>query len=198
MAAWAAPISRCCLVRGDPAPEARGAGRGAPAGRAGDPIGYRSAVSPTPNQSAPPRRRAEPTARHRQVRADHAEELAEDYVEAILDLIEREEPPRVSALATRFGVTHVTVIRTLARLAKSGLVQTARNAPVVLTPAGRRLATRARRRHEIVWRFLVALGLDAATADREAEGIEHHVGARTLRLMDRFAQQPGTGRRSKR
>jgi DtxR family manganese transport transcriptional regulator len=148
-------------------------------------------VRPTPKRPAPPRRRAEPTARHRQVRADHAEELAEDYVEAILDLVERDEEPRVSALATRFGVTHVTVIRTLARLAKAGLVRTARNAPAVLTPAGRRLATRARRRHEIVWRFLVALGLDSATADREAEGIEHHVGARTLRLMDRFAQERG-------
>lgn len=137
---------------------------------------------------------AEPRSRHRQVRADHAEEIAEDYVEAILDLLERQESPRVSLLAARFGVSHVTVIRTLARLERGGLVATERASPVRLTAAGRRLANRARRRHGIVKRFLVSLGLDEATADREAEGIEHHVGAKTLRLMERFAAAPSPGR----
>lgn len=153
---------------------------------------YASAMPPAARSSkaAPRRPVAEARSRHRQVRADHAEEIAEDYVEAILDLIERSEAPRVSSLASRFGVSHVTVIRTLARLERAGLVATERASPVRLTAAGRRLAMRARRRHGIVQRFLVALGLDEATADREAEGIEHHVGAKTLRLMERFAAPP--------
>lgn len=150
-----------------------------------------------PHRASSRRGGAEPRSRHRQVRADHAEEIAEDYVEAIIDLVERRESPRVSLLAARFGVSHVTVIRTLARLERAGLVATSRAKPVELTAAGRRLANRSRRRHGIVQRFLVALGLDEATADREAEGIEHHVGVKTLRLMDRFASgawRPGRGR----
>jgi hypothetical protein len=53
---------------------------------------------------------------------------------------------------------------------------------------GRALAAECRRRHEIVVQFLIRLGLDAETAERDAEGIEHHVSDRTLALFRDFAQ----------
>ena len=46
-----------------------------------------------------------------------------------------------------------------------------------------------RRRHEIVLRFLISLGLDPVTAERDAEGIEHHVSARTLAVFSAFANR---------
>jgi DtxR family manganese transport transcriptional regulator len=38
-------------------------------------------------------------------------------------------------------------------------------------------------------RFLLSLGLDPETAERDAEGIEHHVSARTLALFASFADR---------
>ena len=126
------------------------------------------------------------TAPHRRTRRDHATETAEDYVEAILDIIEQRESCRVVDLAKRFGISHVTVTRTIARLSDEGLVQTEPYRPIRLTLKGKRLAARSRHRHEMVYRFLRALGVDAATAAIDAEGIEHHVSAKTLACFERF------------
>ncbi|HEU5396424.1 MAG TPA: hypothetical protein VFV81_04600, partial [Verrucomicrobiae bacterium] len=51
----------------------------------------------------------------RRSRLDRALEIAQDYVEAIADLSQTLGEARVTDLARRLGVTHVTVNRTLAR-----------------------------------------------------------------------------------
>ena len=121
--------------------------------------------------------------RHRRTRADHASEIAEDYCEAIAEFDVDGRGCRVKDLAQRFGVSHVTVVRTVKRLERDGLVRTEPYKPMRLTTRGRRLAASCRERHEIVYRFLRALGVDARIAAVDAEGIEHHVSPSTL---DRF------------
>ena len=62
---------------------------------------------------------------------------------------------------------------------------------VSLTAAGRALALRSRERHRLVERFLLALGVAAETARRDAEGLEHHVSRETLDAFARFvAREP--------
>ena len=56
------------------------------------------------------------------------------------------------------------------------------------TAHGRRLATRCRERHELVYRFLVALGVDPRIASVDAEGIEHHVSPSTLARFKAFVE----------
>ena len=123
---------------------------------------------------------------HERIRGDHATELAEDYVEAIADLIESEGACRLIDLAAHFGVTHVTANRTVGRLQRDGLVTTEPYAPIELTAEGARLARASRRRHEIVYQFLLALGVQEKTAAADSEGIEHHVSPETLRKMQQF------------
>jgi DtxR family manganese transport transcriptional regulator len=41
-------------------------------------------------------------------------------------------------------------------------------------------------RHLVVREFLIALGVDAETADMDAEGIEHHVSEETLKAFRTF------------
>ncbi|MEX1232551.1 MAG: manganese-binding transcriptional regulator MntR [Planctomycetaceae bacterium] len=131
------------------------------------------------------------TNRHVRTRRDHATELAEDYVEAIDELLQAQEICRVTDLAARFAVSHVTVNRTVARLKRDGWVTTQPYGPVELTEAGRMLARASRQRHEIVLRFLITLGIREQTANIDAEGIEHHVSEETLRAMQRFVEKPG-------
>lgn len=124
---------------------------------------------------------------HQRVREAHSAETAEDYVEAVADIITAKGEARVSDLTQRFGVSHVTVSRTVGRLVRAGLLETSPYQPIVLTRAGRALAQRARHRHAIVLRFLLALGVDPATAEQDAEGIEHHVSAKTLAAFEAFS-----------
>lgn len=123
---------------------------------------------------------------HRLTRRAHEHETAEDYAEAIAELIDQQGEARVVDLARRLGVTHVTVIRTLTRLQKSGLVTSRPYRSIFLTDPGRRTAERARRRHRVVYEFLRALGVPEAAARTDAEGLEHHAGPETLRAFRAF------------
>ena len=131
--------------------------------------------------------------RFRRTRDAHAQESAEDYVEAVAGLIEQHGEARVRDLARLMGVSHVTVTRTVSRLAKQDppLLATEPRAPIRLTPAGRRMAAAARRRHEVVLAFLLAAGVPRGQAEIDAEGIEHHCSAATLRAMERAAGRLG-------
>jgi DtxR family manganese transport transcriptional regulator len=123
---------------------------------------------------------------NRRTRSDHAQELAQDYVELIADLIEHHGEARVVDLARRLGVTHVTVNRTIQRLQRDGFVTTEPYRAIFLTPKGQRVARESRERHDLVVRFLVALGVPAAVAASDAEGIEHHVSRETLRAFEKY------------
>jgi DtxR family manganese transport transcriptional regulator len=90
-------------------------------------------------------------------------------------------------LAARPGVTLPTVGESPDRLAREGLVTRAGFRSVFLIDRGRALAAECRCRHEIVVQFLIRLGLDPETAERDAEGIEHHVSDRTLTLFSAFS-----------
>ncbi|MCZ6492575.1 MAG: MarR family transcriptional regulator, partial [Planctomycetota bacterium] len=124
-----------------------------------------------------------PVPTFRKVRADHAMETAQDYVEAVSDIVHRRGEWRVKDLTQHMGVSHVTVSRIVARLLQEQLVETEPYRPIRLTAQGERLAAESRRRHEIVFSFLVALGVPEPDAGPDAEGIEHHVGQVTLQHM---------------
>ncbi len=115
-----------------------------------------------------------------QTRREHANEVAEDYVEAIADLVSETGEARVVDLARRLGVTHVTVIRTIARLQKAGFVTAQPYRAIFLTEKGRALAAMCKSRHETVAAFLRSLGIPEHVAEMDAEGIEHHVSPDTL------------------
>ena len=113
------------------------------------------------------------------VREARRSEVAEDYVELIAELIHENGEARPVDIATRMGVTAPTVAKTLGRLARDGLITRAKYRSVFLTEEGRALAKECRHRHEIV----------PETAERDAEGIEHHVSERTLALFAAFSQR---------
>ncbi len=126
---------------------------------------------------------------YHKVRTDHATETAQDYVEAVSDIVHKKGECRVKDLSELLGVSHVTVSRAVARFQQQRLITTEPYRPIRLTAKGERLAAETRRRHEIVLAFLEAIGVPKRESLRDAEGIEHHVGQITLRCMERFIQQ---------
>ncbi|MBA3480425.1 MAG: manganese-binding transcriptional regulator MntR [Pirellulales bacterium] len=127
--------------------------------------------------------------RHRRTRSDHAQETAEDYVEAIDQLQSDAGKARVVDLARRFDVSHVTVTKVIARLKREGLVTSEPYGPLELTARGRQLAAKSRKRHEVVFEFLRAIGVSEQTAAIDTEGIEHHVSRQTLECFRRLTEE---------
>jgi DtxR family transcriptional regulator, manganese transport regulator len=120
------------------------------------------------------------------VREAHQTETAEDYVELIADLIEAHGEARVVDLSERFGVSHSTVNKVITRLKKEGLVNGQPYRSLFLTDKGKKLAHTCKERHIIVFEFLKSLGISARTAEIDAEGVEHHVSAETLKAFQKF------------
>ena len=120
---------------------------------------------------------------HRRTRLHHANETAEDYVEAVFDIIEDLGECRVLDLSKYFDVSHVTVSRIVKRLQALGLLTTAPYRPIELTKKGAALAAQVKKRHEVVYEFLLWLGVDKKTAQIDSEGIEHHVSSKTIAAM---------------
>jgi len=124
------------------------------------------------------------------IRSQHADELAQDYVELIAGLIATRGEARLTDVARTIGVTHVTAGRTLQRLQRRGLVSTQPYRSIFLTPAGRKLARESRDRHDLVVQFLVAIGVPHAVAESDAEGLEHHVSRETLSAFADHVARP--------
>lgn len=127
--------------------------------------------------------------RHERIRKDHRSETAEDYVEAVAELVAAQGRCRVVDLARYFAVSHATVSKIVKRLVAEGLLDSQPYQPIVLTPRGARLARKSRQRHETIYRFLLALGISPPTAEIDAEGIEHHVSQETLRCFERYLKR---------
>ncbi|MFC5314811.1 manganese-binding transcriptional regulator MntR [Azospirillum rugosum] len=132
-------------------------------------------------------------ANFQRVREAHQTEVAEDYVELIADLIDTTGEARAADIARRLGVAHPTVVKTIARLQRDGLVATQPYRSIFLTDAGRAMAERSRQRHAIVVGFLKTIGVSEETAHRDAEGIEHHVSEETLAAFERIIQSRAPG-----
>ncbi len=120
------------------------------------------------------------------IREAHVTETAEDYVELIADLISAKGEARLVDLSERFGVSHATASKILARLKDEGYIDSQPYRSLFLTEKGTELAKTCKERHEIVLAFLLKLGVSRETAELDAEGIEHHVSAETLEQFRRF------------
>ncbi len=121
-----------------------------------------------------------------QARQDHAIETAADYVELIDELRRQTGEARGADLSQMLGVSHVTVTKTLQRLARDGYVIAKPYRSVFLTEKGTKLAEASRERHRLMVELLERVGVPKSVAEADAEGMEHHVSEETLEAIKRF------------
>jgi len=123
------------------------------------------------------------------VRKAHQMEATEDYVELIDDLISSQGEARLVDVAERLGISQPSASKTLARLQREGFVTSEPYRSLFLTDKGKALADQSRARHDIVFRFLLAIGVSEATAKQDSEGLEHHVSDETLAAFEQIINQ---------
>jgi DtxR family Mn-dependent transcriptional regulator len=124
-------------------------------------------------------------------------ESQEDYLEAILSVIEEKGAVRAKDIAARLGVTSPSVTGALRALSDSGLLNYAPYDVITLTAKGKRAAEDVTRRHRLLRDFLVAaLGVGPSEADRVACRMEHALSpsvARRLATFMRFKELRPSG-----
>ena len=122
----------------------------------------------------------------KKVRNAHKTENTEDYLELIAELLNTKGEARIVDIADNLGIAQATANKTIQRLQNQGFVKKEPYRSIFLTLKGQEVASVSKKRHIIVLTFLKNLGLDARTAEADAEGIEHHVSDKTLKKMEQF------------
>lgn len=116
----------------------------------------------------------------------------QNYLEAILELSEKEGFARVTDIATKLGIAKASVNEAIHTLKDRKLARHERYGPIELTSKGREQAARIRRRHHLLRRFLIEiLAVDPKTAERDACLMEHVVSPVTLERLAGFLETVG-------
>ena len=118
---------------------------------------------------------------YRKVRNAHKTENTEDYLELIAELLNLKGEARIVDIASKLGIAQATANKTIQRLQQQGFVQREPYRSIFLTVKGQKIASKSKKRHNLVLKFLLNLGIDYKTASADAEGIEHHVSEKTLK-----------------
>ncbi|PPR50385.1 MAG: Transcriptional regulator MntR [Alphaproteobacteria bacterium MarineAlpha5_Bin5] len=122
----------------------------------------------------------------KKVRDAHKKENTEDYLELIAELLNRKGEARIVDIAQKLDIAQATANKTIQRLQNQGFVKREPYRSIFLTLKGQKIASKSKKRHNIVLNFLLNLGLDLKTAETDSEGIEHHVSEKTLKKMEKF------------
>ena len=122
----------------------------------------------------------------RKVRSAHKTENTEDYLELIAELLNLRGEARIVDIAKELSIAEATANKTIQRLQSQGYIKKEPYRSIFLTVKGQKIASKSKKRHITVLKFLMNLGIDRKTASADAEGIEHHVSEKTLRKMDIF------------
>jgi len=112
----------------------------------------------------------------------------EDYLEAIYVLSQKKGHARVSEIARALKVKPPSVTQMVRRLSERGLVSFVRYGKVELTEEGLSVAKRVMKRHTLLKRFLVALGLEEEVAEEDACAMEHILHDETVSVFKKMAE----------
>ena len=102
-------------------------------------------------------------------------ESAEDYLEKILMLSERNGQVRSIDIATELGYSKPSISVAMKKLRENGYISMDGAGLITLLPPGEDIARRIYGRHKLLRTFLMALGVDEKTATDEACRIEHDI-----------------------
>jgi DtxR family Mn-dependent transcriptional regulator len=116
-------------------------------------------------------------------------ESAEDYLEAILRLQERQGQVRSIDIANELGFSKPSVSIAMKKLRESGYIEVNANGSLSLLAPGRTVAERIYTRHRLLARFLESLGVSEANAAADACKIEHDLSEETFDRLREYIEK---------
>jgi len=111
----------------------------------------------------------------------------QDYLEAVLNLMEEQGEVRITDLANRMEIAKSSATEAIKTLSALGMIEHERYGPIFLTDLGRAQALAVRDRHELLRRFLVeVLGVEPGIAEKDACMMEHVISPDTVQKLVAF------------
>ena len=113
----------------------------------------------------------------------------EDYLEAILMVQEEKGTCRAIDIAQHLGFSKPSVSVALRNLENDGSVLRGNDGSVQLTEKGRAIAESVLDRHRFLTNFLIMVGVDPATAEEDACGMEHTLSAESFERFREWVEK---------
>jgi Mn-dependent DtxR family transcriptional regulator len=107
-------------------------------------------------------------------------ESAENYLETILMLQNRQGSVRSIDIATELGFSKPSVSIAMKNFRENGYITVDDNGHIKLTEAGLEIASHVYERHLVLTRLLIDIGVDEAHAKEDACRIEHDISDETF------------------
>lgn len=112
---------------------------------------------------------------------------AEDYLEAILMIHERQGYVRSTDVAEQLGISKPSVSNATKRLRESEYLTTDPAGMLVLTASGMEIASQIYVRHRALTDFFIRIGVSPEQAREDACKIEHDISQETFEALCRYA-----------
>ena len=110
----------------------------------------------------------------------------EDYLEVIYELIRQKGYATAVDISESLSVSSPSVTKMLKRLDENNYLRYEKYRGISLTGEGIAVAENIRQKHGLLAEFLKMIGVDENIANVDAEGIEHHIHAETLKKLELF------------
>lgn len=116
-------------------------------------------------------------------------ESAENYLETILVLKNKNGSVRSIDVANELGFTKPSVSVAMKQLRENGYITVDEDGSLNLTETGKNVAERVFERHNIIAKALMALGVDEETAYSDSCKIEHYISAQSVAKIKEYLQK---------
>ena len=110
----------------------------------------------------------------------------EDYLEVIYELIKKKGYATQTDISESLNVSLPSVTKMLQRLDESKYLKYEKYRGINLTEEGIEVAENIHEKHGLLSEFFKMIGVDEDVANIDAEGIEHHLHAQTLKKLREF------------
>ena len=92
-------------------------------------------------------------------------------------------------IAAALSISQASVTNMIKRLDVEGLLKHEKYRGMVLTETGEEIAKSITERHQILTDFLSLFDLDDDLINRDVEGMEHHISAPTLKVIQELTKR---------
>jgi Mn-dependent DtxR family transcriptional regulator len=112
----------------------------------------------------------------------------EDYLEVIYELTQQKGYATTTDISNYLNVTLPSVTKMTRKLDEIGYLDYEKYRGIRLTVEGIAVAKSIHERHSLLTEFFKMIEVDDKTANRDAEGIEHHLHPETLKKLQEFVK----------
>jgi len=110
----------------------------------------------------------------------------EDYLKVISELVDLKGYATPTDISNYMNVRPPSVTKMLKRLDEDNYLEYTKYQGLKLNPKGKNIANEIRQKHSDLLEFFELIGVDSSIANKDVEGMEHHLNSKTMKQLRKF------------